>query len=92
MGGKKKKKREGKRGGERDMWTTCSENETGQDLDRRLSFMLAEEPIKIEEVNPSLVFGTRSPKVLVSPLSLPFSSSSPPVCLLIKSETWSKSI
>ena len=26
-GGKKKKKKEGKGGGERDLWTTCSENE-----------------------------------------------------------------
>ena len=41
-GGKKNKKREGKGGGERDLWITCSENETGPDLDRRLSFMLAE--------------------------------------------------
>ena len=37
--------------GERDLWTTRSENETGQDLDRRLSFMLAEEPIKLEQMN-----------------------------------------
>ena len=46
-GWKKKKKMEGKGGGERDLWNTCSKNETGQDLDRRLSFMLAEEPIKL---------------------------------------------
>ena len=45
--GGKKKKREGEKEGERDLWTTSSENETGQDLDRRLSFMLAEEPIKL---------------------------------------------
>ena len=54
------------------MWTTCSENETGQDLDLRLSFILAEEPIKLEQVNPSLVFGTRSPQVS---LSSPFPSA-----------------
>ena len=46
-----KKKREGKREGERDLWTTRSENETGQDLDRRLSSMLAEAPIKLEQVS-----------------------------------------
>ena len=56
-----KKKTEEIRGGERDLWTTRSENETGQDLDRRLSFMLAEEPIKLEQVNKSLIFGARSP-------------------------------
>ena len=49
--GRKKKKREGKREGERTLWTKRSENESGQDLDRRLSFMLAEEPIKLEKVN-----------------------------------------
>ena len=37
--------------GERDLWTTRSEIETSQDLDRRLSFMLAEEPIKVEQAN-----------------------------------------
>ena len=37
--------------GERDLLTTRSGNETGKDLDPRLSFMLAEEPIKIEQVN-----------------------------------------
>ena len=47
----KKKNMEGKREGERDLWTTCSENETSQDLDRRLSFMLAEEPIRVEQIN-----------------------------------------
>ena len=47
----KKKKRERKGEGERDLWTTRSENETGQDLDRRLSFILAWEPIRIEQVN-----------------------------------------
>ena len=46
-GGKPKKKSEGKTEGERDLWTLLSENETGQDLDRRLPFMLAEEPIKL---------------------------------------------
>ena len=56
---------EGKGGGERDLWTTCSENETGN-LDRLLSFMLAKEPIKLEQVNQSLVFGTRSPQVSLS--------------------------
>ena len=45
MGGKKKN-REGKQGGERDLWTTRSEN-----LDGRLSFILTEEPIKLEQVN-----------------------------------------
>ena len=49
--GGKLKKRERKREGGRDLWTKCSENEIGQDLDRRLSFMLAEEPIKLEQVN-----------------------------------------
>ena len=61
--GGKKKKTEEIRGGERDLWTTCFENETGQGLDRQLSFMLAEEPIKLEQVNKSLVFGVRSPQV-----------------------------
>ena len=42
------------------------QNEIGQDLDGRLSFMLAEEPIKLEQVNLSLVFGTRSPQVSFS--------------------------
>ena len=37
--------------GERDLWTTRSENETGEDLDRWLSFMLTEEPIILEQVN-----------------------------------------
>ena len=64
--GGKKKKTEEIRGGERDLWTTCSENEIGQDLDRRLSFMLAEEPIKLEQVNKSLIFGARSPQVSLS--------------------------
>ena len=49
--GGKKKKRDGKMEGEQDLWTTRSENETGQDLDGRLSFMLAEEPIKLEQLN-----------------------------------------
>ena len=57
-GGKKEKKREEKGGGERDLWTTRSENEARHSL----SFPF-----------PSLFF---------------FLS---PVCLLIKSETWSKS-
>ena len=92
-GGKKKKKTEGKGEGERDLWTTHSENETGQDLDWRLSFMLVEEPTKLEQVNPSLVFGTRNPQVsLSSPIPFPFFFFFPPVCLLIKSETWSKSL
>ena len=38
--------------GEQDLWITHSENETGQDLSRWLSFMLAEETIKLEQVNP----------------------------------------
>ena len=86
--GGKKKKTEEIRGGMQDLWTTCSENETGQDLDRRLSFMLAEEPIKFEQVNKSLVFGALS-----SPPPFPsvFFFFFPPVCLLINSETWSKS-
>ena len=46
-----RRKGKGKVEGERDLWTTRSENETGQDLDRRLSFMSAEEPIKLEQVN-----------------------------------------
>ena len=45
--GERKKKREG----ERDLCTTRFENGTGQDLDRRLSFMLAEEPIRLEQGN-----------------------------------------
>ena len=49
--GGKKKKRDRKMEGEWDLWTTRSENETGQDLDRRLSLTLAEEPIKLEQVN-----------------------------------------
>ena len=49
--GEKTKERAGKREEERDLWTTLSENETGQDLYRWLSFMLAEEPIKHEQVN-----------------------------------------
>ena len=36
--------------GERDLWTTCSESETGQDLDWPLSFMQTEQ-IKIKQVN-----------------------------------------
>ena len=36
---------------ERDLWTTRSKNETDQDFDRWLSFMLAKEPIKLEQVN-----------------------------------------
>ena len=55
MGGKQKK-REGKREGERDLWNTLSENETRQDLDRQLSFMLAKEPIKLEQVNAAPCF------------------------------------
>ena len=50
-GGEQRKKREGKREGERDLWTTRSENETGQDLELRLSFMLAEDSMKLELVN-----------------------------------------
>ena len=41
-GGKKKKKMEGKGGGEWDLWTTCSENETGQDLAKHAVFLLAQ--------------------------------------------------
>ena len=46
--GGKKKRRDGEMEGERDLWIMRSENKTCQDLDRRLSFMLAEEPIKLE--------------------------------------------
>ena len=42
---------EGEKEREQDLWITRYENETGQDLDRRLSFMLAEEPIKLEQAN-----------------------------------------
>ena len=65
-----KKKREGKREGERDLWTTRSENETGQDLDRGLSFMLAEEPIKLEQVN-AVSFSERVVHKSRFPLSFP---------------------
>ena len=72
----KKKNMEGKREGERDLWTTCSENETGQDLDRRLSLMLAEEPIKVEQVNAEPRFRNAwSTSLALLPISLPFSSS-----------------
>ena len=50
MGGKKKK-RNGKVEGQQDLWTTHFENETGEDLERWLSFMLAEDPSKLEWVN-----------------------------------------
>ena len=74
--GRKKKKREGKRGGERDLWTTRSENETGQDLDWRLSFMSTEEPIKLEQVNAEPRFWSAwSTSLSLLPFSLTFTSS-----------------
>ena len=90
--GGKKTRRDRKVEGELDMWTTRSENEIGQDLDRRLSFMLAKEPIKLEQVNAEPRFRSEQSTSLALP---PFPLSFPslfffcfsPVCLLIKNET-----
>ena len=61
--GKKKRKMEGKKEGQRDLWTTCSGNET---------------------------CGVHK-SCSLSPFPTLFSFFFPPVCILIKSETWSKS-
>ena len=75
----REEEKEGKGGGERDLWTTRSEKETGQDLDRRLSFMLAEEPIKLKQVDAEPRFrNVYSTSLALVPFSLLLSSSSLP--------------
>ena len=79
------------RGGRARLVDYACRNETAQDLDRWLSFMLAEEPIKLEQVNAEPRFRNAScTSLALLPFSLP-SSSSNPICLLIKGETWNKS-
>ena len=60
----------------RDLWNTSSEKETDEDLDRWLSFMLAEEPIKLEEVNAEPRFwNAYFTSLALLSFSFPFSSS-----------------
>ena len=84
-GGMKKKKTEGKGGGERDLWTTRSENEA---LIHQLKFDWLfrqherKPPVKILT---GLVFGTRSPQVSLSSSYL-FRILLLPSCLFIDQE------